>query len=98
MIAAYKVRHDGGVFDGLFARQGFWGWSERGKTWSSRHALNCALSHWLGRNRYLRDGTYRTDLPAAVPDFPADWTVIELTATGLREIPVQEFYYEKRKK
>jgi hypothetical protein len=95
-IAAYKVRDaDGNYAIGSF----YFSPRSKGRTWVTRNALNASFRSWLDQRRFLHDdGVYRPRIerprPMALPSF---WTVIELTEAGLREVPAQTFYMEKRR-
>lgn len=92
MMAAYKVRNS----DGQFARAGFHGWSEKGKTWSARNHLNAALTMWLRDQDTPNWSRRRRGEVVPSPQIPLDWVVVELTENGKREILAREFYAEKR--
>jgi len=66
--------------DGLYATKGFHSWTKRGKTWSMLGHITQAISRW---KEYHKEPV------------PEDWTIVELTPTGIREFSARKHYEDR---
>jgi hypothetical protein len=78
---AFKIKN---VKTGLYSAPGIIGfkWSKKGRTWSSKSALNSSFRVWEER---IRNRPY---LCATKPD---DWVVLTLSERGSTETPVRDW-------
>lgn len=63
------------------------GWTSRGKVWNGLGAVKAHL------RQFVSDAEYRKHYKNSIPD---NWIVLEITDSGINEIPARSFYPEEK--